>query len=187
MKQVCITKDKRIVVLDIPRYVFVADGKIFVKDGVNEAVEEWITINGAAVPLGKGGEVLGGAGGKFTGQKVGEKTEKPKKNYSFRYDHTINKTRKLRNNGYEIPAGSKVTGVKPIAKGDNVKQASNLTKRYNVSDPSKWQKVRGNVNVKFPNGHVVNREVHYYYHPEVGEVDYKFPRNKKQVGKGAKT
>lgn len=180
MKRVYITKDKRIVILDCPMLLFVENGKIYTRDGIpsEEAVEAWITINGAKVPL-KNGEIAGGANGKLNGQKVKKNVAKT---YNFRYNYTVSKTKRMREKGHEIPKGSKVTGVKTIAKGSNVKQASNLTKRYKVSDPTKWQKVRCNVNVHFPDGTLTNREVHYYYHPEVGEVDYKFPTNKKQIG-----
>lgn len=183
MKAIFITEDKRIIIRDAdePKLVFVRDGNIFIKDGVpsEEAVEEWRTINGAAVPIGGNGQVLGGAGGKFTGQKFGQQNTS-KQNHSFRYNYTINKAKQMRDKGHSIPAGAKVTGVKPIAKGTQVKQASNLTKRYKVSDPTKWQKVRCRVDVNFPDGTKQNREVHYYYHPQVGEVEYKFPSNKNQ-------
>ena len=64
------------------KYVFVSDGKLYcksidnrkisVKDGkiicdFSKDPEDWITINGAHVELGEGGQVVGGAGGKFNG------------------------------------------------------------------------------------------------------------------------
>lgn len=64
------------------KYVFVSDGKLYcksidnrkisVKDGkiicdFSNNPEDWITINGAHVELGEGGQVVGGAGGKFNG------------------------------------------------------------------------------------------------------------------------
>ena len=180
MKQVIITKDKRILFLDVPKNFVVLGGKLYVGDGIptEEAVAEWITVNGAHIPLNSQGQQIGGP-------KIGEKKEVAK-NYKFRYNYTVSSNIQMRDKGHYIPKNSKVTGVKPIAKGDKVKQAQNLTKRYKVTDGSKWQKVRCNVDVRFPDGKTVNREVHYYYHPEKGEVDYKFPSNKNQKGRGAK-
>lgn len=54
--------------LGIPQAV----GREFVKEDAAEPGERWITINGAKVLVNGSGEVVGGAGGKFTGQKLEE-------------------------------------------------------------------------------------------------------------------
>ena len=100
----------------------------------------------------------------------------PRKNF------TLEKGVKMREDDHEIPAGSKVTGVKSLAWDGDVHKAGYLNKEYHPEDPDAWHKVRCNVDVKFPDGTVANREVHYFWHPEIGEVDYKFPTNKKQKG-----
>ena len=100
----------------------------------------------------------------------------PRKNF------TLPDGAKMREDDHNIPAGSKVTEVKSLAWDGNVHKAGYLNKKYKPKDPDAWHKVRCNVDVKFPDGSVVNREVHYFWHPEIGEVDYKFPTNKNQKG-----
>lgn len=100
----------------------------------------------------------------------------PRKNF------TLEDGAKMREDDHGIPAGSKVTDVKSLAWDGNVHKAGYLNTKYHPKDPDAWHKVRCNVDVRFPDGSVVNREVHYFWHPEIGEVDYKFPTNKKQKG-----
>ena len=116
MKQVIITKDRRILFLDVPQNFVVLGGKLYVGDGIptEEAVAEWITVNGAHIPLNSQGEQIGGP-------KIGEKKEVAK-TYKFRYNYTVSSNIQMREKGHYIPKGSKVTGVKPIAKGEKVKQ-----------------------------------------------------------------
>ena len=118
------------------KYVFVSDGKLYcksidnrkisVKDGkiicdFSKDPEDWITMNGAHVELGEGGQVVGGACGKFNGS-IYKGTQKTK--------HTQQKSGTISSRG---GGGMKSTEQKRDAilkMGGNRWQAGNHDRTY---------------------------------------------------------
>ena len=81
-----------------------------------------------------------------------------------------------------IPKGAKVTKVRCIAEGDKVWVANRLNKKFGLNlDNKEWKKERGQTAV-YVKGKREIREVHFYWNPKVGDVEYKFPSNEKQRG-----
>ena len=82
---------------------------------------------------------------------------------------------KLRNKGYKIKAGETASGVVGIASGKKVKAVGMLKKRYPDADPENWSKCSCTVVVTNEHGVSGESEVHFYNHPDVGNIRFKFP------------
>lgn len=158
-----------------------------VKDGIIKEV--WIVIQTLAEDYNQNRDH---ETGKYTTGKASKKesptasnstTQQGKPRKRLARSFTTKKDIPLKDLGYKIPSGSTLSGIKVIASGQKIRELNRLNRMYRVNgNPEDWQKVRCTANVEGSDGTTEVREVHYYYHPNHGGVEYKFPTNPRQRG-----
>lgn len=83
----------------------------------------------------------------------------------------------LSQGGWYLKPGSVVTGIKPIARGMEIREVNRLVDMYPLPDgqktrPEDWIKVRGNAIIT-DGEKEVSREVHWYQCVNIGKVEFK--------------
>ena len=84
----------------------------------------------------------------------------------------------LRQDGWFIKKGSKVTGVKVIAEGEKIRDIQRLIETYLLPNGEKtqaqdWYKCRGTAIITNGIETFVNCEIHWYQCINIGKVDFK--------------
>ena len=87
----------------------------------------------------------------------------------------------LRDEGWFLKEGSTVTGVKPIASGDKIRDVKRLMKENLLPNGqhtrvNDWFKCRGTAEITNGKDTYRNCEVHWYQCENVGKVDFKIKK-----------
>ena len=92
----------------------------------------------------------------------------------------VKTTKYVRQDGWYIKPGSKVTGVKVIAQGEKIRDIKRLIKSYPLlngeTKAEDWFKVRGTAEVTNGIETYKASEIHWYQCENIGKVEFKIKR-----------
>ena len=90
----------------------------------------------------------------------------------------VKSNKNLKQDSWFLKAGSKVTGVKVIAHGEQIRDIKRLIKNYllpngDLTDVDDWYKMRGTATVTDGVEVYSRSEVHWYQCENIGKVEFK--------------
>jgi hypothetical protein len=75
---------------------------------------------------------------------------------------------------YKFELLSDINNIEIIARGAGVRVKNYLNQKYGRG---RWRKLKGTATVQYPNGRVVNVELHWFEAHSIGRVEFKVVRD----------